>query len=399
MTQDSNLAKPLAEDIGRLPPRWHFGCHQIRSGSTAPRDVVRAARRMRDRRIPLDTFLIDDIENHTDGWSHRARARVAEDIEELRIRAFGLVERSDSILLPRHRHDWSSSLTELLHLLSENPSGSLVELSATTAESSAEILRVVETAFLIPFVALRLPFGPGDREFWNLDKESEEHVRRMLELRMELLPYLQTSLRRSLNGGPALLSPGAASDGTWLIGDALLISPGREPGETSRTLQLPSGKWIHYWTDRPYTGDAMIEVEATPGRPPLFFRAGSVVPSEPVRQHSDEVVPSVTFLDVYSNERVSGQLVDCDSAGVILGETAFSGELDYGMLRLEIENSSVRQDHRMMWSVRVHGLGGGIRSVLVDGIPIEAGAGSRVLEFTFRASGAKQVLDVEFDEY
>ncbi len=388
---------------GAAFPRWHFGVHQLRSAGSSPRDIVRTIRRTRDRRIPMDALLLDGFGEGAASWSERTRRRVAEDLGDLRVRTVGLADAEQALPASRIGHDCSvTPLAELLSHVSAAPTNSLVEFSASGADDSLAVLRALECAFLLPMVALRLPFGPAGREFWDLAREEEERVRRLLELRMELLPYLETSLHRSLTGGAPLVSQPQAADGdAWMIGDSLVIAPQADVQATSRSLALPAGEWYHYWTGRRYGGDHPITVEAGHGTPPLFFRAGSVLPSEPVRQHTGEVVPAVTFLDVYSGDALDGELTDCDENGRAAARTTFRGELDYGSMQLEIDGSpeAQRPDLRMMWSVRVHGLGGSVRSVLVDGAPVEAGAGSRVLEFSFRATGARQMLEVEFDEY
>jgi alpha-glucosidase (family GH31 glycosyl hydrolase) len=80
------------------------------------------------------------------------------------------------------------------------------------------------------------------------------------------------------------------------------VAPVTKPSVDSREVYLPEGRWIHYWTDEVYKGGEVIEIDTPQCRlegMPLFVRAGAIVPSQPVVQHTAENLPEELTLDVY----------------------------------------------------------------------------------------------------
>jgi hypothetical protein len=63
-----------------------------------------------------------------------------------------------------------------------------------------------------------------------------------------------------------------------LVGGAILAAPVVEPGARSRSLYLPEGLWVDYWTGEARGGGEVIEVPAPLDTLPLFLRAGAIVP-------------------------------------------------------------------------------------------------------------------------
>lgn len=62
---------------------------------------------------------------------------------------------------------------------------------------------------------------------------------------------------------------------TYLLGDDLVVAPVVYAGARTRTLYLPPGAWIDWWTGRRAAGPDVVTVPAPLERIPLFVRAGS----------------------------------------------------------------------------------------------------------------------------
>ena len=147
-------------------------------------------------------------------------------------------------------------------------------------------LRWFELATFLPFFRTHSALGMPRREPWSFGPEVLECVRGLLNLRMQLMPYLYTLAWEAHRRGHPLVrslfwldSEDPTLQGTddmFLLGDALLVAPVLKKGEHSRSLTLPPGGWYGFWDDAPREGT--VEVEAMPGRPPLFVRQGSVLP-------------------------------------------------------------------------------------------------------------------------
>jgi alpha-glucosidase (family GH31 glycosyl hydrolase) len=130
--------------------------------------------------------------------------------------------------------------------------------------------------------------------------------RRYAKLRTQLYPYLvaaDANYRRT--GMPlmrqlALVYPSdataAGQEDEFMFGPDLLTAPVHAPGETSRAIYLPSGRWIDFWRALSYrdengslrlrrartlNGGRTVSVPAPLDELPLMVRAGAILPLLP----------------------------------------------------------------------------------------------------------------------
>jgi alpha-glucosidase len=218
-----------------------------------------------------------------------------------------------------------------------------------------------------------------DQEPWAFTPEVEDKVRGLLELRMSLLPYFYSSfVQSSLTGDPInrpLVYDFPADPHTHFIGDQfllgtdLLIAPIMEPGIDRRMAYLPAGEWWDWWTGEKAQGGCHSIVEGPFGRPPLFVRAGSVIPMQRPLQYTDEAVIEETILNVWPGRELSGFLCEDDGAtrDYLQGQHSridFSGSVDSTALILRIGSpQGPYRSPRKSWRIRVHGVAGRVRSV------------------------------------
>jgi alpha-glucosidase (family GH31 glycosyl hydrolase) len=100
-------------------------------------------------------------------------------------------------------------------------------------------------------------------------------------------PYLTTYLREAHDRGYPLIRPlplefsrDAGMDrqaDVFMLGDELLVAPVVSAG-LRRRIDLPRGFWTDLRTNIEYRSNQTIEVDAPPGRVPLFARNGSLFP-------------------------------------------------------------------------------------------------------------------------
>lgn len=133
---------------------------------------------------------------------------------------------------------------------------------------SAELyLRAAAVAVFCPIMQYHSEYNEHrqpcrDRTPWNIAERTGkpaviEIYRRFAQLRMGLLPYIETEAAHSrATGEPlmrALLLDYPEDPLAWKIADqycfgrALLVAPVVEPGVTQRRLYLPSGEWEDFW--------------------------------------------------------------------------------------------------------------------------------------------------------
>jgi alpha-glucosidase (family GH31 glycosyl hydrolase) len=99
----------------------------------------------------------------------------------------------------------------------------------------------------------------------------------------------------------------------YLWGRDLLIAPVVEKGATTRKVYLPAGLWYDWWSGEKLSGAGHIQRTVDLATMPIFARAGAIVPLDPVRQHTGQVVTEPTTIRVYRG--ADGQYLLYDDDG------------------------------------------------------------------------------------
>ncbi len=80
-----------------------------------------------------------------------------------------------------------------------------------------------------------------------------------------------------------------------------------------RSVYLPAGSWYDWWTGAKVKGQRWIKRPVDLATMPLYVRAGAIVPVDPVRQFTGQVVTEPTTLQVYRG--ADGRFVLYDDDG------------------------------------------------------------------------------------
>ena len=81
---------------------------------------------------------------------------------------------------------------------------------------------------------------------------------------------------------------------------SLLIAPVYKKGATSREVYLPPGTWYDWWDNSQHNGGTTVKRKVDPATMPIYVRAGSIIPFNPVRQYMAQPVTESMTLKVYS---------------------------------------------------------------------------------------------------
>lgn len=221
-------------------------------------------------------------------------------------RTYGQVRASHALAAPYpfvlysdlydHREFWNA-------FVNAGFSGLLWTPEVRQTDSAEELVRRVQTVCLSPQAAINawmIPNLPW-RQF-DYDKnmageflpeaEREELtgiIRKALELRMGLVPYLYTAFRRYLDDGEpvfrALVMDYPTDANTYeisdqiLIGDALMAAPMVANEGNKRDIYLPEGVWYDLETGNQLAGGRWLrEVEVPLDRIPIFVRENTILP-------------------------------------------------------------------------------------------------------------------------
>jgi len=136
-------------------------------------------------------------------------------------------------------------------------------------------------------------YEDGDARLpWAISDAAAAEYLAMASLHQQLVPYNAMLMRGAQLEGDASVRPlplvfpsdtagFAHADDEYLLGPDLLVAPVVEAGVTSRSVHLPPGQWVAWWSDQLQSGPADLTVPAPLGQPPLFARAGGLVPMLP----------------------------------------------------------------------------------------------------------------------
>jgi len=192
----------------------------------------------------------------------------------------------------------------------------------------------------------RLPWGWGlDSQGPVEDKEPpklselknpaiEPISRKYAELRYQLLTYNYTLAWQARETGLPFMRalwlhyPGDAKargiGNEYLWGRDLLVAPVFEKGATSREVYLPQGQWYDFWSGELHEGDRKIRRPVDLATMPIFVKAGTILPLDPIRQYTGEEVKEPLTIRIYRGADGSAQIYqdDGDSNGYLKGESA-----------------------------------------------------------------------------
>jgi alpha-glucosidase len=204
------------------------------------------------------------------------------------------------------------------------------------------LTRWLEVAAFHPIDRDHSAIGTTPQEPWeNGTPEDVDLRRRYIEERYRLLPYIYTTAEEMSRTGLPIMRPlflefpsggagGAPVDlstgNAFLLGPDLLVAQSPYPDEVDDyTVALPASAWYDYWTGARVDGSAErraidntvvqqpeIHVHRSLDTLPVFVRAGSIVPEQPLVQSTDEKPQGPLTLRVYPptgfNKDCSGSL-------------------------------------------------------------------------------------------
>lgn len=179
-----------------------------------------------------------------------------------------------------------------------------------TQPTTAELYtRWMEFGAFCPVMRAHGYDGLGGTEPWVFGAATEKIVKKMISLRYALMPYNYTMAHEAYESGIPIVRPlamefrgdpnTADESSAYMWGKNFLVAPVVKSGETSRTFYLPQGKWIDYWSDEVYDGGQTVTVPAPIDEIPLFVRAGSIIPMQPVEQYTGERSADTIMLAIY----------------------------------------------------------------------------------------------------
>lgn len=229
------------------------------------------------------------------------------------------------------------TIPQLLNLSLSGFAMSGADVGGFAASPQPELLtRWLELAAFQPIDRDHTAKGTNAQEPWEDGTPEDLNLRRRyIEERYRLMPYLYTTTEEMSRTGIPMMRPlflefpeaasgpqapsgkqtvDPAVDNTFMLGSDLLVGESPYPDEMDDyAIALPPGGWYDYWTGARMEGSARgrnpekNEIEAAQMVPihrsldtlPVFARAGSIIPEQPLVQSTDEKPEGPLTLRVY----------------------------------------------------------------------------------------------------
>jgi len=138
-----------------------------------------------------------------------------------------------------------------------------------------------------------------ETEPWKYGQKVEDNMRKMLDLRYRLLPYIYSEAWQVTKNGSTMMRPmvmdfredmaAVNCQYQFMFGNNLLVAPVTEPNTTAWNVYLPkAASWFDFWSGTSYQGGQTIKADAPLDKIPVFVKAGSILPFGPTIQYADE---------------------------------------------------------------------------------------------------------------
>ncbi len=325
------------------PLESSFGSHTVWLGAAADLNVPKAAKIVREhhKQVGVDLgvsgYKIDEVDG-VDFWLWPDHARFPSGLPGIEMRqvygvlwqrelqrlfhdsgkrTFGLVRGSNggatrfpfAIYSDTYNHQ-----EYLTGITSAGLAGVMWCAEVRSAKNGEEWVRRMQTAVLSHIAQLNA-WADGTKP-WSF-AGFEEPVRKAMEFRISLMPYLYTAFAEyHYEGTPVIramsLVDGGEETDQYLLGDDLLVAP-MFAGVASRKVRLPKGNWCDYDTGEMVGNGQTIEIKPALDKIPVYVREGALIPTiAPQPRAGRNTKNTALIVRHYGNGPAEGRMYDDD---------------------------------------------------------------------------------------
>ncbi|WP_300023376.1 glycoside hydrolase family 31 protein [uncultured Maribacter sp.] len=184
--------------------------------------------------------------------------------------------------------------------------------------------RWVQLGIFHPFCRVHSSGDHGDQEPWSFGTEITDIVRKFVNLRYQLMPYLYTMFYKYTKENIPMIQSLVFFDqednqthfrtDEFIFGEKILVCPIQEPNAQGRRMYIPRGFWYDFWTNEHVEGGKEKWVTAEIDMLPIFVKAGAIIPKYPIQQYVGEKMIEELVLEVYYKEGTETSEVYEDAA-------------------------------------------------------------------------------------
>lgn len=169
--------------------------------------------------------------------------------------------------------------------------------------------RWIQLGVFHPFCRTHSSGDHGEQEPYSFDDNVTNIVRKFIEIRYQLLPYLYTAFWRYINEGVPILKSLVLFDqddlqthhrnDEFIFGEKILVCPILEPNAKGRRMFIPRGKWYNFWNFELIDGGEEVWVDADIDSMPIFIKEGAIIPKYLIQQYVGEKTIDQLKLEVF----------------------------------------------------------------------------------------------------
>lgn len=178
----------------------------------------------------------------------------------------------------------------------------------------------------------------------------EQYVRKLINVRMQLVPYLYDAFAKYMMDGTPAFRPlvmdypgdkrAAAIFDQYMMGSSILVAPLFEKTHT-RKIYLPGGNWYDFNTNQKYEGGREYDIQVDFQQMPMFIKEGTILPlAKPLQYISSESVFEIEPV-VYGKAEGSVSVFEDD------GVSYDYNEGKYNIVTLWVESAKGKQNGRI----------------------------------------------------
>ncbi len=228
------------------------------------------------------------------------------------------------------------------------------------------------------------PLEGNSRMPWVYGPRGVALMRRYFRLRARLIPYLYTYVWRAHERAMPLMRPlyiewprlpeAYRHDHEYLFGSQMLVAPVLDPSGV-RSVYLPPGRWIDFFSGRRYRGGATFTARYAPERIPLFVREGAIIP-----EARPAAGPDTLELAIYGGGKGHFDLYQDDGLSFAFRRGAYAetplewsstGNGAHTLIIGPTHGTFAGEARRRAYLIRIHAIGRP-RKVMLEGKPLGA---------------------------
>lgn len=226
------------------------------------------------------------------------------------------IQRYAAVWLGDNKSRWEhlrKSIPMILNLGLSGVSFSGVDIGGFGESATPETLvRWYETGIFYPFFRNHCAlFGRAQEPFAYTEKV-EDMIRKLIETRYRLLPYINSLFWESMRTGAPLMRPliwhypndpiVREIDDQFMFGQDILVAPILDRAHEYRTVYFPEGNWYAFESNEKFEGERSYNIKIPLGTVPAFMREGAIIPMTESMQSTNEYGSKLITFKIYGNQ-------------------------------------------------------------------------------------------------